>query len=84
MTRHRRTSMFFLRLGSSVGVHGSLQFFAFGLLSLFSMFEYCSPLMHHERDEFGVWALISDRFFIILGCRRALGHCSGPLLANMT
>ena len=27
----------FVRLGSSVGVHGSLQFFAFGLLSLFHL-----------------------------------------------
>jgi len=29
LTRHRRTSMFFLRMGRSDGVHGSLQLFAF-------------------------------------------------------
>ena len=73
-----------LHFGSSGGVHGSLQFFAFGLLSLFSIFECCGPLRHHERDEFAVWALIFDRFLIILGCGRARGHCSGPLLANVT
>jgi len=43
LTRHHRTSMFFLCLGSSDGVHGSLQFFAFGLLSLTFLWRLWGP-----------------------------------------
>ena len=73
-----------LRLGGSLWLHGPLQFFAFGLLSLFSFFEYCGPLRYHEREDFGVGASSFDRFLIILGCWGALGHRSGPPLANVT
>jgi len=43
LTRHRRTSMFFLRLGSSDEMQGSLQFFAFGLLSPIFFGRLCDP-----------------------------------------
>ena len=38
-------------------MHGSLQFFAFGLLSLLSFFECCGPLgIRVEKEEFGAFA----------------------------
>ena len=37
-----------LRLDGSAGVHGSLQVFAFGLLSLFSFLGRCGALRHHS------------------------------------
>ena len=36
------------------------------------------------RDDFGVRESIFERFLMILGCWRALGHPSGPHLASMT
>ena len=61
--RHRRTSMFFLRLGSSVGMHGSLQFFAFGLPSLFtSMF-------------LGAWVAQWPCFVFVAFCAQAAQLC---------
>ena len=43
LTRHRRTSIFFLRLGSSGEMQGALQFFAFGLLSPIFFGRLCDP-----------------------------------------
>ena len=54
-----------LHLGSSGGMHGSLQFFAFGLRSLFSSVE-CFPThlpIHSWWPLFAYWYMFSGQFW---------------------
>ena len=72
-----------LHLGSSDGLHGSLQFFAFGLRSLFSSIE-CLPThlpMHSGWPLFAYWYIFSGLFVVlafILGSPGLLGCLCGP------
>ena len=76
-------------------MHGSLQFFAFGLFSLFStVFKDLVNAWNAQfdsdsrvpsvvfSDDFGNQKLFRCSFFAILSCWRALGHPSGPHRAS--
>ena len=73
-----------LHLGSSGGMHGSLQFFAFGLRSLFASVE-CFPTHLHIHSGWPLFAylyLFSGILAVlafILGAPGLLGRLCGPI-----